>query len=58
MKGSKYGAVVYPYDAQASKLVKRIKGIETPRMPKDRPSLSTSDQGLISNWINGGARNN
>lgn len=58
LKGSRYGAVVYPYDAQSSKLVKRIKGIETPRMPKDRPSLSTSDQGLISNWINGGARNN
>jgi hypothetical protein len=58
MKGSRYGAVIYPYDAQTSKLVKRIKGIETPRMPKDRPALSTSDQGLISNWINGGARNN
>jgi len=58
MKGSKYGAVVFPYDAQGSKVVKRIKGTETPRMPKNRPSLSTSDQGLISNWINGGARNN
>ncbi len=58
MKGSRYGAVVYPYDAQGSKMVKRIKGTETPRMPKSRPSLSTSDQGLISNWINGGARNN
>ncbi|NCB37671.1 MAG: hypothetical protein EOM80_02775 [Erysipelotrichia bacterium] len=58
MRGSKYGAVVLPYDAQTSKLVKRIKGTETPRMPKDRASLSTSDQGLITNWINGGARNN
>ncbi len=58
MRGSKSGAVVLPYDAQTSKLVRRIKGIETPRMPKDRPSLSTSDQGLLTNWINGGARNN
>ncbi|MDD3145786.1 MAG: carboxypeptidase regulatory-like domain-containing protein [Candidatus Riflebacteria bacterium] len=58
MKGSKSGAVILPYDAQTSKLVRRIKGIETPRMPKDRPSISTSDQGLITNWINGGARNN
>lgn len=58
MRGSKSGAVVLPYDAQTSKLVRRIKGIETPRMPKDRPSLSTSDQGLLANWINGGARNN
>jgi len=58
MKGSRYGAVIYPYDAQSSKLVRRIKGIETPRMPKNRPALSTSDQGLIANWINGGARNN
>lgn len=58
MKGSRYGAVIYPYDAQTSKVVRRIKGIETPRMPKNRPSLSTSDQGLIMNWVNGGARNN
>jgi len=58
MKGSKYGAVVYPYDAQNSKVVKRIKGMETPRMPKNRPALSTSDQCLIANWINGVARNN
>jgi uncharacterized protein with FMN-binding domain len=58
LKGSKYGAIVYPYDSQNSKLVRRIKGIETPRMPKNRPAISTSDQGLISNWINGGARNN
>ncbi|NLI77634.1 MAG: hypothetical protein GX442_14500 [Candidatus Riflebacteria bacterium] len=58
LKGSRYGAVIYPYDASTSKLVRRIKGIETPRMPKNRPALATSDQGLIANWINGGARNN
>lgn len=58
MRGSKNGAVVYPYDASTSKLVKRVKGTETPRMPKDRPCLSSSDQGLLANWINGGARNN
>lgn len=58
LKGSKSGAVIYPYDASTSKVVKRIKGSESPRMPKDRASLSTSDQSLISNWINGGARNN
>lgn len=58
MRGSRYGAVIFPYDAQGSKLVKRIKGIETPRMPRNRPALATSDQGLIQNWINGGARNN
>lgn len=58
MRGSRYGAVVLPYDAQGSKLIKRIKGTETPRMPKDRPSLATSDQGLLANWISGGARNN
>ncbi|MBF0498539.1 MAG: carboxypeptidase-like regulatory domain-containing protein [Candidatus Riflebacteria bacterium] len=58
MKGSRYGSVIYPYDAQTSKLVMRIKGIQTPRMPQNRPALSTSDQGLIANWINGGARNN
>lgn len=58
MKGSRYGAVIYPYDAQNSKAIRRIKGTESPRMPKNRPALSTADQGLISNWVNGGARNN
>ena len=58
MKGSKYGAVVFPYDAEASRLMRRIRGTETPRMPKNRAALSTHDQGLIANWINGGARNN
>lgn len=58
LKGGKSGAVVYPYDASTSKVVRRIKGTETPRMPKDRNTLSTADQGLIANWITGGARNN
>lgn len=58
LKGGRSGAVIYSYDAATSRLVRRIKGTETPRMPKDRASLSTSDQGLISNWIAGGARNN
>ncbi|HNX75052.1 MAG TPA: carboxypeptidase regulatory-like domain-containing protein [Candidatus Rifleibacterium sp.] len=58
MRGSRTGAVVLPYDAATSKLIRRIKGIETPRMPKDRAALATSDQGLLANWINGGARNN
>lgn len=58
LKGSKSGAVIYPYDSSTSKLIKRIKGTETPRMPKDRSTLSTSDQSLLANWISGGARNN
>lgn len=58
MTGGKSGAVIYPFDSSTSRLVKRIKGTETPRMPLDRASLSTADQGLISNWIAGGARNN
>ncbi|MDD3000310.1 MAG: carboxypeptidase regulatory-like domain-containing protein [Candidatus Riflebacteria bacterium] len=58
MTGGKSGAVIYPFDSSTSRLVKRIKGTETPKMPLDRASLSTSDQGLISNWIAGGARNN
>jgi hypothetical protein len=58
MTGGKSGAVIYPFDSSTSRLVKRIKGTETPKMPLDRASLSTADQGLISNWIAGGARNN
>jgi uncharacterized lipoprotein NlpE involved in copper resistance len=58
MTGGKSGAVIYPFDSSTSRLVKRIKGTETPKMPLDRASLPTADQGLISNWIAGGARNN
>lgn len=58
MTGGKSGAVIYPFDSSTSRLVKRIKGTETPRMPLDRASLPTADQGLITNWIAGGARNN
>lgn len=58
MTGGKSGAVIYPGDSSTSRLVKRIKGTETPRMPLDRASLSTADQGLISNWIAGRALNN
>jgi hypothetical protein len=58
MAGGKSGAVIYPGDSSGSKLVKRIKGTETPRMPLDRPALSTADQGLIANWIAGRALNN
>ncbi|MDD3376637.1 MAG: carboxypeptidase regulatory-like domain-containing protein [Candidatus Riflebacteria bacterium] len=58
MTGGKSGAVIYPFDSSTSRLVKRIKGTETPKMPLDRASLSTADQGLITNWIAGGARNN
>jgi uncharacterized lipoprotein NlpE involved in copper resistance len=58
MTGGKSGAVIYPFDSSTSRLVKRIKGTETPKMPLDRASLPTADQGLITNWIAGGARNN
>ncbi len=58
MRGGRNGSVIHPYDASTSTLVKRLKGTETPRMPMDRATLSTNDQGLIQNWVNGGARNN
>ncbi|MFA5597034.1 MAG: carboxypeptidase regulatory-like domain-containing protein [Pusillimonas sp.] len=57
MTGGKSGAVIYPFDSRTSRLVKRIKGIETPRMPLDREPLAPADQGLMVNWIAGGARN-
>lgn len=58
MTGGKSGAVVYPFIAKGTRLVDRIIGTETPRMPRDRAALSPADQGLIVNWLANGARNN
>ncbi|NLM16208.1 MAG: hypothetical protein GX221_00620 [Candidatus Riflebacteria bacterium] len=58
MKGGRQGGVVYPYNASRSPLIQRIKGTVTPRMPHNRAALSTADQALLINWIEGGARDN
>ncbi len=56
MAGAKEMKVVVKGDPGKSELVKRIKGISKPRMPKDGPPwLSESDITLIEKWIAAGA---
>ena len=50
-------ARVVPGSAQASELVRRIRGQARPRMPFDGPPYLSDDEiGLITDWINQGAR--
>jgi uncharacterized membrane protein len=56
MAGSKDMKVVVKGDPGKSELVKRIKGISKPRMPKDGPPwLPESDITLVEKWIASGA---
>ena len=56
MKGISEGPVVLPGNPAQSELVKRIKGISKPRMPKNGPPWLTADQiSLIEKWISAGA---
>ncbi|MFC1745378.1 carboxypeptidase regulatory-like domain-containing protein [Candidatus Riflebacteria bacterium] len=58
LRGGRRGAVIYPYDALSSPLVKYINGTLTPRMPLNLPPLSTTDQGKVIDWVNAGSKNN
>ncbi len=58
MAGSVAGPVVIPGDPANSELVKRIKGITTPRMPFGGPPLSEEQIRTIETWIAQGAQNN
>jgi len=56
MTGAKEMKVVVKGEPAQSELVKRVKGISKPRMPKDGPPwLSESDIALIEKWIASGA---
>lgn len=51
-------ARVVPGSADASELVRRIRGQATPRMPHDGPPYLSEEQiALIEAWVNQGARN-
>jgi uncharacterized membrane protein len=55
--GTKEGPVIVKGNPAESELVKRVKGISSPRMPKDGPPwLSEKEIALIENWIAAGAR--
>jgi hypothetical protein len=58
LAGSSWGKVIIPGDTVSSTLLQRIKGEIQPRMPLNRPSMSTEDIALIETWIMEGAVNN
>ena len=56
MAGGKDGPVIVKGDPGNSALVTRIKGLTTPRMPKDGPPwLSENEVKLLESWIAAGA---
>jgi hypothetical protein len=56
MKGVAGGPVVLPGNPAQSEVVKRIKGISKPRMPRNGPPWLTADQiSQIEKWIAAGA---
>ena len=60
MKGTKFGPMVIPGDAQGSNLVRLLDWRASPelRMPHGKKKLSTCDRDAIRGWISEGAKNN
>ena len=60
MKGTKYGKMVIPGDAQSSNLMLLLDWRASPqlRMPHGAKKLSTCDRDAIRAWIFEGAKNN
>lgn len=56
MKGGDDGRVIVAKNPAASKLMKMLKGIAKPRMPKGKPPLPAAEMKKISNWISQGAK--
>ncbi|MCG6154870.1 WD40 domain-containing protein [Rubinisphaera margarita] len=49
-------AAIVPGDAEASLIIRLMKGMDEPKMPpEDEPAPSTEEIGLIAQWINAGA---
>jgi hypothetical protein len=55
LKGSANGSVVIPGDSEKSPLVRRILGLDRPKMPYGGPPLPADDVELIRKWIDQGA---
>ncbi len=55
LKGSISGPVIVPGNGKNSKLVRRLMGLDDPRMPFNRPPLSPDQIALIRGWIDQGA---
>jgi hypothetical protein len=60
MKGTKFGPMVVPGDAQSSNLMRLLDWRASPelRMPHGKKKLSTCDRDAIRGWISEGAKNN
>ena len=60
MKGTKFGPMVVPKDADSSNLVWLLdwRGSLQTRMPHGKKKLSTCDRSAIRTWIREGAKNN
>jgi len=54
LKGSANGNVVIPGDSEKSPVVRRIMGLDRPKMPYGGPSLPAEDVELIRKWIDQG----
>ena len=59
MKGTKFGAMVVPGDADSSSLMRLLdwRVSQDIRMPHGKKQLSTCDRDLIRTWIFDGAKN-
>jgi len=56
MAGAKDGPVIVPGSPGKSELVRRLKGLSKPRMPKDGPPWLPDDEiAVIEKWIAAGA---
>ncbi len=55
LKGSANGKVVVPGNSDHSPLLRRLLGLDRPRMPYGSPPLSENEINLIREWINLGA---
>ncbi|MBI4551442.1 MAG: hypothetical protein HY710_04190 [Candidatus Latescibacteria bacterium] len=58
MAGGDSGTVVVPGDAASSLIVKRIRGVIPPQMPRGGLPLSDDEITRIMTWVDEGALNN
>ncbi len=58
MRGGASGPEVVPGNPDASPIIRRVRGIDQPRMPLGGPFLSDAQIDLIAAWIADGALNN
>ena len=58
IKGGFSGPEVLPGDPEGSRIIRRLRGIDQPRMPLGGPFLSDDQIGVIAAWIAAGAKDN